>query len=189
MNRKYGSPFLVTPTVAAKHAGRREITRLLQAVGGIEMLFEKGVGISIIAGTIAAALLVGVPITASGSEEVTESHAQIRPAENFSYELGAKFVSGYFVERAGTCLVTLTVMGIMGKSDPDAHLPLAIASIHLNLYPRQIAGLDGQEGRSLNVTCGNAGSSLQVNFSEFSNKEWLVARPSQHLPNKFVDAF
>ncbi len=138
-------------------------------------------GISAFAGTIAAGLLTGAPVATSGPAEPAEGQAQYQPIQNISYEFGSKFMSGYFVEQAGICLVTLMVTE---KSDPDALLPLTAARVRLNLDPGQIAGLDSEEGRSLNFTCGEEATLLRVDFGE---RERLVAQQTGALRTKLVE--
>ena len=66
-------------------------------------------------------------------------------------------MSGYFVDQAASCGVTLMVYE---KGDPDAALSTTATRVRLALNPGQMAGLDSEEGRSLNFTCGGGATAL-----------------------------
>jgi len=68
-------------------------------------------------------------------------------------------MSGCFVEKAGACHVMLMVFE---TTDPDKSPPPSATRVRLVLLPGQIAGLDSEEGRSLNFTCGDGGRTLLV---------------------------
>ena len=51
---------------------------------------------------------------------------------------------------------------VIEKSPQDQPLPVTAARIRLILYPGQIAGLDSEEGKSLNFTCGAGATALLV---------------------------
>ena len=91
------------------------------------------------------------------------------PIENISYTFGSKAVSGYFVQQNSVCVVTLMVIE---KTDPDLPQPTA-ARVRIMLDPFQVAGLDSEEGRSLNLTCGEGAGTLAVDYGE---RDQLVAR-------------
>jgi hypothetical protein len=132
-------------------------------------MLRKLFNISAFAAITAASLSVWVPTASSRSLEQGKGQAQYLPFEAVTYEFGSKYLSGYFVARASRCFVTLMVIE---KSDPDHLLPLTAARVRLILYPGQIAGLDSEEGRSLNVTCANNASRLLV---DVGGREELVA--------------
>ena len=119
--------------------------------------------VSAFAGTIAMSLWVGVPAAAGGPPDV--DGARYAPIQSISYEFGSKSMSGYFVQQSATCIVTLM---ISDKNDPAA----SPARVRLALVPGQIAGLDSEEGRSLNVACGIAATTLLVDVGE---RDKLVA--------------
>jgi hypothetical protein len=60
-------------------------------------------------------------------------------------------------------------------ADPDKSPPTSAARVRLVLLPGQIAGLDSEEGRSLNFTCGKDGTTLLVDAGE---RERLAHRES-----------
>lgn len=110
-----------------------------------------------------------------------EGDAHYLPIQSISYELGSKAMSGYFVQQGSVCLVTLM---IIERSDPDQPSPTTAARVRLMLEPGQIAGLDSEEGRSLNFTCGDGAKTLVVNYGERSK---LVAQQGAAVQNTIAD--
>jgi hypothetical protein len=127
------------------------------------MLNRKLPSIAAFAATIAAGLWIPATAALSGLPLLAENPARYLPIQSISYEFGSKSMSGYFVAQAGTCFVTLM---IIEKGDPEELLPLSPARVRLVLYPGQIAGLDSEDGRSLNFTCGDNAASLLVDAGE-----------------------
>jgi hypothetical protein len=128
------------------------------------MLFGRTSGVAVLAGAMAVGLLAWVPSAQSGSPAPGEGEAEFLPIQNISYAFGSKSMSGYFLQRSSACLVTLM---IVERSDPDGPLsPSSPARIRLLLNPGQVAGLDSEEGRSLNLTCGEDGATLRVAAGE-----------------------
>jgi hypothetical protein len=119
---------------------------------------RKKISISALAASIAVSLFAGTPVAHSGSPELA-TPSEYRPRQSISYTLGSKFVSGYFLQRSSRCHVTLMVI-----EKPDLETPLlsTAARIRLILKPGQVAGLDSAEDRSLNVTCGESGDTVNV---------------------------
>lgn len=115
------------------------------------------------AATIAVNLSMAIPAALSGSLPPIEGQARYRPIQSISYEFGSKSMSGYFVEQDAACLVTLM---ISEKADPEQTPPLSAARVRLQLHPGQMAGLDSEEGRSLNFTCGDDAAMLLVDAGE-----------------------
>jgi hypothetical protein len=116
--------------------------------------------------TTAVSLSTGIPSASSGPPEVSE--AEYRPIQSISYEFGSKSTSGYFVQQEGACFVVLM---ITENSDPEARLPPSPTRVRLVLSPGEIAGIDSEEGRSLNFTCGEAAATLLVTEG---SRDWLV---------------
>lgn len=139
-------------------------------------MLYKPIGISTFVATIAASLCTWVPAASSGSPELLEGQRQYLPIQSISYEFGSKFMSGYFVQQATTCFVALM---IIEKGDPEAVLPVTATRVRLVLNPGQIVGLDSDEGRSLNVTCGNDATTLLVDVGE---RDKLVALQALAFP-------
>jgi hypothetical protein len=115
------------------------------------------------AGTIAAVLGIGAPAASGGSLPSKDEETRYASIQSISYAFGSKSMSGYFVQQAATCVVTLM---ITERSDPDQPLPLSPTRVRLLLQPGQIAGLDSEEGRSINLTCGEQAASVIVNVGE-----------------------
>ena len=103
------------------------------------------------------------------------------PIQSISYEFGSKAMSGYFVSQGSVCLVTLM---ISDKSDPDWLSRITAARMRLMLEPGQIAGLDSEEGRSLNFTCGDGARTLVVNYGDRSK---LVVQQGVAVQNTIAD--
>ncbi len=94
---------------------------------------------------------------------------RFEPLQSISYEFGSKYTSGYFVREAGKCAVTLM---LIEKSQPEQPLPFTAARVRLTLAPGQVVGLDSEEGRSLNFTCG---PDAQAILADSGNRNLLVA--------------
>jgi hypothetical protein len=114
-------------------------------------------------GTLAAGLWACAPTASAGSASAVEDKAVFAPIESIRYDFGSKSMSGYFVQQAGACHVMLMVSE---ATDPDKSAPLSGTRVRLVLAPGQIAGLDSEEGRSLNFTCGEGGKTLLVKAGE-----------------------
>jgi hypothetical protein len=134
--------------------------------------------IAAFAGTIAVSLWIAIPATLSGSPPAVEDQTRYWPIQSISYEFGSKSMSGYFVKQAATCRVTLM---ISEKGDPEQPLPLSAARVRLELYPGQTAGLDSEEGRSLNFTCGDNAAMLLVDEGE---RDRLVELQANSVPKE-----
>lgn len=129
----------------------------------------------VFAGTLALFLSSGVSIAFGEPLPLFDGYARYAPIQSINYEIGSKAVSGYFVTKAATCLVTLMVIE---KSDPEVPTTQSAARVRLMLSPGQVAGLDSEEGRSLNVTCAEDAKTLLVDVGE---RDVLVERQaSQH---------
>jgi hypothetical protein len=84
---------------------------------------------------------------------------------------GSKSMNGYFVRESAACAVTLM---IGEKSDPDHLLLTTPTRVRLVLKPGETTGLDSQEGRSLNITCGADAWTLQVDVRDRSTERKLL---------------
>jgi hypothetical protein len=136
------------------------------------MLSKKIAGVVAITGMTAATLLASAPAAISGSPSSSQSHAEYKPVQSISYEFGSKSMSGYYVQEDSACLVMLM---IAEKSDPGMSPAPSPTRVRLALNPGQIAGLDSEEGRSLNVTCGADAATLIVDTGDTRK---LIARQS-----------
>jgi hypothetical protein len=127
------------------------------------MFFRKVPRTSAFVGTIAVSLWAWLPAASGESRSPAEDKIVYVPIQSIGYDFGSKSMRGYFVEQAATCVVTLMVFE---KSDPEKSLPPSATRVRLVLYPGQIAGLDSEEGRSLNFTCGEGATTLLVDIGE-----------------------
>ena len=121
------------------------------------------------------------PALSDESRRQKEGDTGYLPIQSISYEFGSKALSGYFVPQGSVCLVTLM---ISDKSDPDRLSATTAARVRLMLEPGQIAGLDSEEGRSLNFTCGRGAKTLVVNYGERSK---LVVQQGVAVQNTIAD--
>jgi hypothetical protein len=139
------------------------------------MFSRKLFGISAFAGTIAVSLWTWMPASWSGPPSPAEATAQYAPIQSIRHDFGSKSIRGHFMQRGGACLVTLMVSE---KSDLDKSLPPSATRVRLVLNPGQIAGLDSEEGRSLNFTCSEGATTLLVDVGE---RDKLVALQAHTL--------
>ncbi len=123
------------------------------------MLLGRTSGVVALCGAMAVGLLAWIPPASSGSPTPAEGESQYLPVQSISYAFGSKSLSGYFVQKSSTCRVMLM---ISEKRDPEESPLPSAARVRLVLNPGQIAGLDSEEGRSLNFTCGEDGAKLLV---------------------------
>jgi hypothetical protein len=142
------------------------------------MLSKKTLSLSAFAGTLAVVMSTWISGAASEPSGSVDTPAKYRPLQSISYEFGSKFASGYFVTEASQCFVT---MMIIERSDPDELLPVTAARLRLVM---QIAGLDSEEGRSLNLTCGEDAATLLVDFGE---RQRLVSLQTSALPTMLAN--
>lgn len=130
------------------------------------------------AGTIAASLCAFAPAATSGSLETMERQIRFQPIQSISREFGSKTMSGYFEQQLNaTCSVVLMVI------DKDAleSAPGASATrVRLVLYPGQVVDLDSQEGRSVNLTCGENAATMLLDSGDRST---LMAHQALTLPS------
>ena len=124
-------------------------------------------------GTIAVALSAWLPTASSESPSPNEERASYLPIQSIRYDFGSKSMSGYFVDQAATCVLTLM---IFERKDPEGSLPPSATRVRLILPPGQIAGLDSEEGRSLNLTCGEGATKLFVDIGQRDRLVELQAR-------------
>jgi hypothetical protein len=129
----------------------------------------------LLAGIAAGGLSAGAPIVFGGSP--VDGEASFRPIQSIAYEFGSKFMSGYFVQHADACLVHVM---ITERIDPEAPLRITATRVRMALSPGQVAGLDSDEGRSLNLTCTDGGATLIVNVGD---RDTLVA-----MQDRAIDA-
>jgi hypothetical protein len=122
------------------------------------------------AASIAGAVTVGMWASAASSQSPAQRMEEVRyrPIDSIRYDFGSKSANGYFVEQAKKCVVMLMVYE---KLAPDAASSVTATRVRLVLNPGQTAGLDSEEGRSLNFTCGEGAMALLVDSGD---REQLV---------------
>jgi hypothetical protein len=111
------------------------------------------------------------------SQAPVKSEATSAPTASISYDFGSKSMSGYFVDQAKRCVVMLMVSE---KRDPDTDSSSSATRVRLVLNPGQTAGLDSEEGRSLNFTCSEGATALVVDGGD---REELVGLQTLTLRN------
>jgi hypothetical protein len=116
---------------------------------------------SAVAGTILLGLYASTAFGQPPSQVMEE--VRYRPIDSIRYDFGSKSTSGYFVEQVKKCIVMLMVYE---KPDPDAASTSTATRVRLVLNPGETAGLDSEEGRSLNFTCGEGATALVVDSGE-----------------------
>lgn len=121
------------------------------------MFAKKAKCISAVVGILALSQSAGTSAASIGDQ------ARFTPIQSISYEIGSKRVSGYFLQESGICDVTLM---IIDRSDAQEAAPTSPTRVRLMLKPQQIAGLDSEEGRALNFTCGEGAATLRVDLGE-----------------------
>jgi hypothetical protein len=118
-----------------------------------------------------------VPSQLSAEPPRTTARAEYLPVQAIDYNIGSKSIGGYYVQANGTCSLILM---ITEKIDLDRSAPLSAARVRLVLQPGGVAGLDSDEGHSLNFTCDRAAAKLLVDEGETSV---LVAQQKARLYN------
>jgi hypothetical protein len=141
-------------------------------------MFRKMGSIAAIAGSITMCSW-GLGSDASAAPpDVASGQARYKPIQGMTYEFGSKLMTGYFVKQSAACVVTLM---ITERSDPEEPLGLSPTRIRLILWPGQVAGMDSEEGKSLNFTCEEDAAALLVDIGE---RDKLVALQGASLVEK-----
>jgi hypothetical protein len=133
-----------------------------------------------VGGAIAVSLLLWQPSASGGT--APESRASYTQIQNIHQDFGSKTMSGYFMSQGGHCLVTLMVIE---RTDPDQPTTQTAARLRLVLEPGQVAGLDSEEGQSVNVTCGEEADSVVI---KAGSRERLAVLQSRALRKSLADA-
>ena len=117
------------------------------------------------ASAFAGAFMISLWAWAASSQPQApiKDEATYAPIKSMRYDFGSKSMSGYFVEKAARCVVVLMVYE---KSDPETAPSSTATRVRLVLNPGETAGLDSEEGRSLNFTCGEGATALLVDRGE-----------------------
>jgi hypothetical protein len=115
------------------------------------------------ASAFAGTVLISLWASTASSQSQAPAQAKYAPIASIRYDFGSKSMSGYFVQQAARCVVVLMVSE---KGDPDTAPSSTATRVRLVLNPGQMAGLDSEEGRSLNFTCGEGATALLVDAGE-----------------------
>jgi hypothetical protein len=110
-------------------------------------------------GSAMIASVAVVAAVASSAAPVSGAQAIYKPMQSISHDLGSKSAIGYFVREAGECQV---VVMVAENTDPESGPMLSAARLRLALRPGQAAGLDSEEGRSIELSCGDEAATLTV---------------------------
>jgi hypothetical protein len=132
-----------------------------------------------IAGTIMAALWASA--ASSQTPATLFEKVTYRPIDSIRYDFGSKSANGYFVQQAARCVITLMVYE---KPDADVGLSSTATRVRLVLNPGETAGLDSEEGRSLNFTCGDGAAALVVESGEREKLVELQSLPLHKTASK-----
>ena len=116
--------------------------------------------------TLGSAIIGGVAVAAvaTSAAPAAGDQAIYGPMQSISHNLGSKSAIGYFLREAGECQVVLM---IAENADPGAGPMPSAARLRLVLRPGQAAGLDSEEGRSIDLTCGDQAATLSVRSGQF----------------------
>jgi len=125
------------------------------------MFISKIAYASAFAGTVGISLWAWA--AAGETQVLVKDEIKYAPIQSIRYDFGSKSMRGYFVDQAARCVVMLMVSE---KGDPDTAAPTTATRVRLALNPGQTAGLDSEEGRSLNFTCGEGATALLVDVGE-----------------------
>ena len=109
-------------------------------------------------GALAASVAVAAGVAAHASKDAF-GEKTYAPMQSISYVVGSKSAIGYFMQEKGTCRVVLMVAE---NVDPDVAAAPSAARLRVALQPGQDAGLDSDEGRSIDMTCGSGGATLTI---------------------------
>ena len=143
-------------------------------------MFRKMGSIATVAGSITMCVW-GLASAASGaSPEAINSQTRYQPIQSMTYGFGSKLMTGYFVKQSAACVVMLM---IAERRDPEQPQGPSPTRVRLVLLPGQIAGLDSEEGTSLNFTCEEDAATLLVDIGE---RDRLVALQDASLVEKIA---
>jgi hypothetical protein len=101
----------------------------------------------------------GVPTPVSAASMTPPGQATYLPMQAMTYDLGSKAAIGYFVREGGACHVVMMI-GENGSVETASNL--SAARLRLVLLPGQRALVDSEEGRSIDLTCGQEAGTLIV---------------------------
>jgi hypothetical protein len=113
---------------------------------------------------IGSAMIASVAAVATSAAPAAGDEATYSPMQSISHDLGSKSAIGYFLRDAGECQIVLM---IAENADPESGPLPSAARLRLALRPGQAAGLDSEEGRSIDLTCDDEAATLTVRSGPF----------------------
>jgi hypothetical protein len=113
---------------------------------------------------IGSAMIASVAAVAMSAAPAAGDEATYSPMQSISHDLGSKSAIGYFLRDAGECQIVLM---IAENADPESGPLPSAARLRLALRPGQAAGLDSEEGRSIDLTCDDEAATLTVRSGPF----------------------
>lgn len=118
-----------------------------------------------VAVVVAAAAVIGLgaSLPPASTRAPAADKAEYLPVQKIRYDFGSKTLSGYFMRQDAAC--ALSVM-VAEKADADVTPSQTPARLRLVLQPGQVVGLDSEEGRSVNLTCGPDAATLLADTGE-----------------------
>ena len=131
------------------------------------MLKGNVVGYVMIVAVLAIAVAGSVSFAAK-SPRAKADDTVYYPIESISYVIGSKRAIGYFTRGHEKCELTLMIAEAV---DLDAANPLSAARVRLALRPGEGAGVDSEEGQSIDLTCGPDAETLVVRLSETDREQ------------------
>ena len=129
---------------------------------------------------IFAACLSTGSSAASSERAISARHGVL---QSFSHQFGSKLASGYFVREIDRCLITLK---IAEKRNTENQSGQTAAHVRFVLNPGQKAGLDSEEGQSLNLTCSTNATALIL---DSGGKDALMAAQKRALSDNDFSEF
>lgn len=127
----------------------------------------------------ASLLAFGVGTAAAGSfPQQKNGAANYQAGQSISYAFGSKQMSGYFIRENSRCSATLMLIERFDAESGQDVSSVSATRVRLILWPGQVAGLDSEEKRSLNISCGEDAAFMTV---ETGPRDALVARQREGL--------
>jgi len=107
---------------------------------------------------VVTSMLAGALATASLAEGAVPAKL-MAPNKGVSFDIGAKRVVGYYLQRAGACDLTMMVADRLGEG---AELPPPGSRVNVSVAPGSAARIDTPDGRSLAFVCSLGATAMTV---------------------------
>lgn len=99
---------------------------------------------------------------ASAAHAETSRVLVVNPTHGASFDVGSKYVVGYFVNTADACQVTLMMSDKIASDEVPSH---SAARIRQTVLPNATARVDTAEGESLVVRCHPHAAAMTVHVT------------------------